>query len=283
MMASGIRQKLPRIQTESTSRLAGFWDETLSFLLYALLIALTNAAFAAPPVNVDNNYKDALNLFEQRDIVSRQKAIHILERNLETNAEHQETQALIAFLYAHEAYLLQQLGERSNDYLTSAEAFAKAVLAKQPTNSFARKTVIYLHLIGGLHQDATKLMEKAMTEKETDPDMWYIQAVLSEGDKARKSLAKALELKPNHVWIYSDMVFRAIRLNEIPLAEKWIAALEARLPGIADIDLLRAVIASLKKDRKAAESHWGAFSNKAPDSPILAHLMNKNSKNKTSP
>ncbi len=262
---------------------SAFWDDLGSFILYGLLILGVNALSAAPAGNVDNDYKDALSLYEKRDIVSRQKAMQILERNLEINAEHIDTQALIAYAYAHEAYLMQQLGENATDYLTSAEAFAKTVLSKQPGNIHAKKTVIFLHLVGGLQMDASRLMAKEMTDKETDADMWYMQAMISEGEKSRKSLVRALELKPNHVWIYSDMAFRAIQLNDLPLAEKWIAALEARVPGIADIDLLKAVVAAEKKNRKDIQVHWSAFTAKAPNSPIMSRLMDKMLKVQTSP
>ena len=80
----------------SPKRRSPFWDDLGSFILYALLIIGVNALSAAPAGNVDNDYKDALGLYEKRDIVSRQKAIQILERNLEINAEHIDTQALIA-------------------------------------------------------------------------------------------------------------------------------------------------------------------------------------------
>lgn len=282
-MSAGSSLSTRRVTKTRSATASAFWDDIASFLLYCLLLLSTNALLAAPAGNVDNDYKDALSLYERRDIVSLQKAIQILEHNLEVNAEHLDTQALIAFAYAHEAHLLQQIGEHSKDYHASAEAFAKAVLAKQPGNLFAKKTVIYLYLVGGLQQDASKLMAKEMTEKETDADMWYMQALLSEGDKSKKALLRALELKPNHVWIYSDMAFRAIQLNDLALAEKWIAALEARLPGIADIDLLKAVVAAQKKQRKEIQVHWSAFAAKAPDSPIMTRLMDKILKGQGSP
>ncbi|GAB4426020.1 MAG: hypothetical protein OHK0011_07450 [Turneriella sp.] len=258
-------------------------EELAVFLLYGVLIFAANALLAAPAANVDNDYRDALSLFERRDIVSRQKAIQILVRNLETNAEHLDTQALIAFAYAHEAHLMQQVGENPKDYLASAEAFAQAVLAKQPTNAHAKKTVIFLKLVGGLQQDASKLIAKEMTEKETDADMWYMQALLSEGEKSKKALIRALELKPNHVWIYSDMAFRAIKLNDLPLAEKWIAALEARMPGIADLDLLKAVLAAHKKNRKELQSFWSAFTAKVAESPVASRLVEQMLKSQASP
>lgn len=283
LMSAGFYISSGRVQRTRLSTSSVFWDELASFLLYGLLMLGTNALLAAPAANVDNDYRDALSLYERRDIVSRQKAIQILERNLEVNAEHLDTQALIAFAYAHEAHMMQQIGERSTDYLASAEAFAKAVLAKQPSNIFAKKTIIFLHLVGGLQMDASRLMAKEMTEKETDADMWYMQALLSEGEKSRKAIVRALELKPNHVWIYSDMAFRAIQLNDLPLAEKWISALEARTPGIADLDLLKAVVAAQKKNRKDIQFHWAAFTAKAPNSPIMSRLMDRMLKGQASP
>jgi tetratricopeptide (TPR) repeat protein len=266
-----------------SSQRSAFVDELGSFFLYGLLLLAVNALSAAPAGNVDNDYKDALSLFENRDIVSRQKAIQILERNLEINAEHTDTQGLIAYAYAHEAYLMQQLGENATDYLTSAEAFAKTVLSKQPGNIYAKKTIIFLYLVGGLQVDASQRIAREMTDKETDADMWYMQAIVSEGEKSRRSLARALELKPNNVWIYSDMAFRAIQLNDLPLAEKWIAALETKAPAIADLDLLKAVVAAEKKNRKDLQAHWSAFSAKVTNVPIMSRLMDKMLKAQASP
>lgn len=263
--------------------LTAILDAFGSYLVYAALLLFANAVIAAPATNVDNEYKDAQKLFERRDLQSRQKAIEILEKNLEASPGHLETQALIGFAYAHEANLMVQLGERGGDYLTSAEAFAKGVIAKQPTNIYARKTVILLHLVGGLQIDASKILAKDMTDKETDADLWYMQAVMSDGDKALRSLTRALELKPDHVWIYSDMAFRALQMNNIPVAEKWVAALDARAPGIADVDLLRAIIAAQKKDRKQLTAHWNTFSKKVPGSPMLLRIMNKMNKTSSSP
>jgi tetratricopeptide (TPR) repeat protein len=260
-----------------------WWDELASFLLYGLLLIGANVLFAAQPASVDNDYKDALSLYEKRDIVSLQKAIEILERNLKVNPEHLETQALISFAYAHEAYLMQQIDGRAADYLVSAENFAKAVLAKNPRNTFAKKTIIFSHLIVGQKAEAAKILAMEMNEKESDADMWYLQALLTEGDESKRALIRALELKPNHVWIYSDMAFRAIHFNDLPLAEKWIAALEARMPGIADLDLLKAVVAAQKKKRKDSQLHWSALNAKTPHPPGIALLLEKMRKAQASP
>jgi predicted Zn-dependent protease len=264
-----------RVQNARHAIYLALWEELAGFLLYAVLIFGANALLAAPAVSVDNDYRDALSLYEKRDIVSEYKAIQILERNLDANPDHLDTQALLAFAYAHEAHLLKQIGGQSADYMSSAEAFAKVVLAKQPANAYAKKTVIFLQLVGGLRQEAAQLLAKEITEKENDADLWYMQAVLTEGEKTTMALARALELKPNHVWIYSDMAFRSLELNDVPLAEKWIAALEARAPGIADLDLLKAVVAAQKKNRKEAQQHWSAFTAKAPNSPVITRLMDK--------
>lgn len=274
-MSAGYFVHPRRVQNARHSVYSALWEELAGFLLYALLIFGANALLAAPAANVDNDYRDALSLYEKRDIVSGYKAIQILERNLDANADHLDTQALLAFAYVHEAHLLKQIGGQSADYLSSAEAFAKLVLAKQAANAYAKKAMIFLQLVGGLRQEAAQLLAKEMTEKETDADLWYMQALLSEGEKSKMALARALELKPNHVWIYSDMTFRAIQLNDLPLAEKWVAALEARTPGIADLDLLKAVVAAQKKNRKGAQQHWSAFTAKAPNSPGMTRLMDK--------
>ena len=84
--------------------------------------------------------------------------------------------------------------------------------------------------------------------------MWYMLAAVSEGDKANRSLARALTLNPDHVWIYSDMAFRALKMGDVAVAEKWIKALEARRPGVPEADLLRAIVAANKKDKKRAFS-----------------------------
>lgn len=254
--------------------LRSFADEVASFLIYALLLAVANASFAAP-TNVDNEYKDAQKLFEKRDFASRQKAIAVLEQAIASDPNHLETQALLGFAYAHEACLRQQLGEQPKDYLASAEAFAKVVLARQANNAIAKKTLMLLHIVRGAPQEAAKLMGNEPSATETDPDIWYLRAVLSEGDNSLKALAKALELKPDHVWIYSDLTIRAIRLNNLAVAEKWVAALEARAPGIADIDLLKAMVAAQKKNKKEAQQHWSAFVKKVPDSPIKDLLLSR--------
>ena len=234
-----------------------------------LLIGLNSLQplFAANP---DSDYKDALALFEKRDIVSRIRAITILEKNLETKADHLDSQALISYAYAHEAYVMSQVGEPATEYQNSADAFSKAVLAQQPQNLFARKTVLFLQLVAGNHVDARKTLERDVTEKENDADMWYMLAAVSEGDKANRSLVRALTLNPDHVWIYSDMAFRALKMGDVAVAEKWIKALEARRPGVPEADLLRAIVAANKKDKKRAKEHWTDFARKAPDSVVAA-------------
>lgn len=265
------------LATPLVLRLRTWGKDTATFCLYALLLILANAGLGAQSNSVENSYKDAQKLFEQRDFASRQKAITILERNLKTNPEHLQTQALLGFAYAHDANLLRQLGNANaaKDYLTSAEAFAKIVLAKQPNNPYAKKTMIFLQLINETFAEATKLIGKEVTEQETDPDLWYMQAILSDGEKTTKSLAKALALKPDHVWIYSDLALRAVQLNNLPVAEKWIAALEMRAPNAADVHLLKAIIAAHKKDKKEMQLQWATFSQKASDSPVITQIISK--------
>lgn len=242
------------------------------YVVYALLVLGANSLLPLSAANPDGDYKDAVALFEKRDTVSRIRAITILEKNLEQKADHLDSQALISYAYAHEAYIMSQIGEKATDYQNSAEAFSKAVLAQQPQNLYARKTSLFLQLTAGNHIDARKILERDVTDKEPDADLWYMLAVVSDGDKANKSLAKALTLNPDHVWIYSDMAFRAVKMGDLVVAEKWVAALEARRAGVPEADLLRAVIAASKKDTKAAKSHWANFARKAPDSSVVFKL-----------
>lgn len=241
-------------------------------LFYAALVLAANALFAQAQPAVEAQYQDALTLFEKRDLKSIQGAINLLEKNIDLNAEHLETQALIGFVYAHEANILSQLGQSSTEYLNSANAFAQNVLLRDPKNKFAIKTTIYLLMIGGKNSDAAKLLSSEMNEKETDADLWYFQAALTDGDKSLQSLARALELKPDHVWIYSDMAFRALRLNNLSVAEKWISALETRSPNTADALMLRAIFSAQKKDITAASSYWSSFESKAAGLPVIESL-----------
>ena len=242
------------------------------YLVYALLVLGANSLIPLFAANPDADYKDALALFEKRDIVSRIRAITVLEKNLEQKADHLNSQALISYAYAHEAYVMAQIGEKATDYQNSAEAFSKAVLAQQPQNLYARKTSLFLQLAAGNHIDARKILERDVTENETDADLWYMLAVVSEGEKTNKALAKALTLNADHVWIYSDMAFRAVKMGDLVVAEKWVAALDSRRAGAPEVDLLRAVIAANKKDAKAAKTHWANFARKAPDSAVVSKL-----------
>lgn len=239
------------------------------------LFFLVLAIGAAPAVNVDNDYRDALSLFQRRDVVSCQKTIVLLEKILERKADHTDSQALIAYAYAHQAFILSQLGESGTDYLNSAEAFSKAVLAQQPQNSFARKAKLLLQLISGNAAEVRKTLEKEVTDKETDADLWYMLAVSGDADKATKPLATALTLNADLVWIYSDMAFRAMKMGDLATAEKWQRALEARKPGIADADLIKAVLAAQKQDKKTAQSMWGEFARKAPEFPLVARFSGR--------
>ncbi len=242
------------------------------YVVYTLLLVGINSLQPLFAANPDSDYKDAVTLFEKRDIVSRGRAIAILEKNLEQKADHLDSQALISYAYVHEAYVMTQIGEKATEYQNSAEAFAKAVLAQQPQNLYARKTTLFLQLAAGNYVDARKALERDVTEKETDADLWFMLAVVSEGDKGNKALAKALTLNPDHVWIYSDMAFRAVKMGDLAVAEKWVKALEGRRAGVPEADLLRAVIAAHRKDKKRAKEHWSDFARKVPDSAIVSKL-----------
>lgn len=242
------------------------------FFVYLMLLVSANALQPLFAVNPDSDYRDAQALFEKRDIVSRIRAISILEKILEQKADHVNTQALISYAYAHEAYIMTQMGEKATEFQNSADAFARAVLAQQPQNLYARKTTIFLQLVAGNFTDARKTLERDVTDKETDADMWYFLAVVSDGEKANKALVKALTLTPDHIWIHSDMAFRALKLGDVAVAEKWAAALDARRPGCPDADLLHAVIAATQKDKKKAKEYWTNFARKAPDSVFVTKL-----------
>lgn len=247
-----------------------------SVLLLFLLSAASIAA--APAINVDNDYRDALSLFQRRDVVSCQRTITLLEKILERKADHTDSQALIAYAYAHQAFVLSQLGESGADYLNSADAFSKAVLAQQPQNAFARKAKLLLQLIGGGTADVRKTLEKEVTDKETDADLWYMLAVSGDADKAIKPLSTALSLNADLIWIYSDMAFRALKMGDLATAEKWQRALEARKPGVADADLIKAVLSAQKQDKKSAQSAWNEFARKAPDFPLVARFSGRSRK-----
>lgn len=255
-------------------------ETTGSYLIYAVLLLSINFVSSAFAANIESDYKDAATIFEKRDMVSCHRAIQLLEKNLEVKADHLDTQALISFAYAHEAFVLTQLGEKATEYQNSADAFSKSVLSQQPQNIFARKASLILQLIAGNHIDVKKTIEKDISDKETDPDIWYILATVSEGDKITSSLQKALSLNPDHVWIYNDMAFRAIKLGDLATAQKWASALEKRSANIADLDLLKAAIAAQKKDKKTAELHWADFSKKAPDFFLVSKLAGTHAKKK---
>lgn len=257
-------------------------ETTGSYLIYAILLLSINFLSSVSAANVENDYKDAATLFEKRDMASCHRAIEILEKNLEIKADHLDTQALISYAYAHEAFVLAQLGEKATEYQNSAEAFSKSVLSQQPQNNYARKTGLLLQLIAGNHIDVKKTLEKDISDKETDADLWYILATVSEGEKVSASLQKALALNPDHIWIYNDMAFRAIKLGDLATAQKWAAALEKRNASIADLDLLKAAIAAQKKDKKTAELHWADFSKKVPEFSLVAKIAGTPAKKKPS-
>lgn len=246
-----------------------------SYTLYALVLLSINFLSAASAATPDSDFKDAAQLFEKRDIASCHSAIVMLEKVLEQKADHVDSQAMIAFAYAHEAFVLTQLGEKATEYQNSAEAFSKAVLSQQPQNSFARKASLLLQLMAGNHIDVRKTLEKDVTDKETDADLWYMLAVVSEGEAVNRALSKLFTLNANYVWAYSDMAFRAIKLNDLMVAEKWTNVLDRARPGVPETDLLRATIAAQKKDKKMAESYWSAFAKKAPDFPLVHKLTGK--------
>ena len=249
------------------------------FAASALLLLAVNSIHVIFAANLDTDYRDAVALFEKRDVVSRGNAMSLLEKNLQQKADHLESQALISYIYAHEAYVLAQIGEPASEYQNSATAFSKAVLAQQPQNLFARKTNLVLLMMAGNMIDARKTLEATVTDNETDADMWYLLALVSEGEKANKAIAKALTLNPDHVWIHSDMAFRALKMGEIAVAEKWAKALEAQRPGVPESDLLNAAIAAAKKDKKRAKESWGKFIRKAPDSSLANKIAASAKKN----
>jgi hypothetical protein len=248
------------------------------FAAYAVFLVVINFSGSLFAANVDNDYRDALSVFQKRDLVSCHRAIVLLVKILEQKADHLDSQALISYAYAHEAFLLSQLGESATEYQNSADAFSKAVLAQQPQNIFARKTKLLLQLMNGNHLDVRKTLEKEVTDKETDADLVYMLAVVGDASTAGKTLSNALALNADYVWIYSDMAFRAIKMSDLAVAEKWARALEVRRPGLAEVDLIRAVIAAQKKDKQSVQSLWSDFSRKAPDFALVARFSGSKKK-----
>lgn len=242
------------------------------FIIYSILLFLVNFLSAANAATPDSDYQDAAQVFEKRDMASTARAIVMLEKVLEQKPDHTNSQALIAFAYAHEAFVLTQMGEKAGEYQNSADAFAKAVLAQQPQNPSANKAMLYLQLMLGKAADVKKTLEKNVTEKETDADLWYMLAIVGDADNSKKHLSRALALRPDHVWIYTDMAFRALKLGDTAIAEKWIAALEIKRPAIPEVPLLNAVVAAQKRDKKRAQEQWAEFARRMPESPLALRL-----------
>ena len=207
------------------------FDLAGQFVVYTLLVLTVNSLQPVFAANLDADYKDAVTIFEKRDVVSCGRAITALEKILSQKADHLDAQALISYAYAHEAFVMTQLGEKATEYQNSADAFAKAVLAQQPQNIYARKTMLFLQLVAGNENDARKILERDVTESQSDADMWYLLAIVSDGENSGRALSKALSLNPDHVWIYADMAFRAVKAGDLVIAEKWAKALELRRAG----------------------------------------------------
>lgn len=253
-------------------------EDTGSYILYTLILVLVNFSSAASAATVDSDFKDAQTVFDRRDLASGRKAIVMLEKILDQQASHLETQALVAYAYAHEAFILTQLGEKGTEFQNSAEAFTKTVLAQQPQNSNARKASWLLMLIAGNYTEVKNILEKTISDKETDADLWYMLASVSEGEKMQAALTKALTLNPDFIWVYSDLAFRSIKLGDVANAERWLTVLEAQRPGLAESDLLRAILAAQKKDKKTAEIAWKAFSIKIPEFYLVKKFSTKPTK-----
>jgi len=250
-------------------------EDAGSYALYVVILLAINFFGAASAATVESDFKDAQSIFARRDLASGERALHMLEKILDQKADHLETQALISYIYAHEAFILTQLGEKATEFQNSADAFAKAVLTQQPQNANAKKASWLLMLIAGNHIDVKKILEKEITDKEVDADLWYMFATVNEGEKMQASLAKALSLNPEHIWIYSDLAFRAIKLGDLATAERWLSVLEARRSGSADGDLIRAALAAQKQDKKSAEAAWKSFSAKVPEFPLVKKISGK--------
>lgn len=235
------------------------------YVLYAAILSAINFFSTLAAASPDADYKDAETMFQRRDLSSCLRSIQMLEKILEQKADHLDTQGLLSYAYAHESFILSQIGQQGSEYQKSAEAFATAVLTRQPKNQYAQKAAILLALLNNKQDDVRKLLEKEVTDKEIDPDLWYLLAVVSDGDKISKNLSKALALRKDHIWIYSDMAFRAIKMSDLQVADKWIKALEAVRPGLGDTDLLQAVVAFQRKDTKNAQLFWDNFLRKTPE------------------
>jgi len=253
-------------------------ETSATYLIYSLLLLSLNLISSVQAASPDADYRDAASVFQKRDLSSCQKAISMLEKILDQKADHLDTQALLAFAYAHEAFILSQFGESGSEYQNSAEAFAKTVLTQQPKNANARKASMLVQLISGNFIDVKKVLESEVGEQETDADLWYMLAIVTDGEKAVRSLSRALLLNADHIWIYSDMAFRALKMNDLVVAEKWLNALEAKRPGVADADLLRAVMAAQRKDSKAMQTAWAELARKAPDFALVARVNKRKKK-----
>lgn len=246
-----------------------FVRKYFSYVLIAASLNFISSLFAA---SIEEDYREAQSFFEQRDLSSREKAISLLEKILEQKPDHLEAQALISYVYAHEAYILSQLDKSGAEYQNSADAFSKAVLSQQPSNVYARKTVLFLKLMAGNKADVETQIEKNWPQNERDADVWYFRALVGEGPEALKALQEAFKLNTAHVWIYSDMAFRALRVHDYANAEKWIAALQKQRADIADIDLLKASFAAQKGNEKEMRTAWDTFVRKVPDSSIVSRF-----------
>jgi tetratricopeptide (TPR) repeat protein len=237
-------------------------DNLGQFIVYLLLLIAVNALSSVSAADTD--YEKAAAEYNKRDIVSQDNALSQLEKILEKKPDNVEAQALAAYVYAHKAYVLRQLGNTDAKYLNSAETLTKAVTVKQPKNIYARKATIFLQLMSNSTADARRTLEREVGDAETDPDLWYMLACVSDRDKSYAALTRALKLPGSHIWIYTDMAFQALKSDDLPTAEKWISYLEARHPNLAEADMLKAVLAAKKKDNKQTEYYWKIFAGKLP-------------------
>jgi len=235
---------------------------------HGLLLILFNFTSNLFAQSVDLEFNEARILFENRDLISISKAMIALEKIIAKNPDHLETQALLSFVYAHQASIARQIGQPSIDYENSASAFSTSVLAVQSNHRMALKTNAFLLLSNGNRIDAKKIIDAQIQPNETDIDWLYMQAVVSEEDKTIPILSAALSLNTSHVWIYFDMAMRSVKSNNLPNADKWLSGLKVKYPHIAEIDLLQIVIAAYKNDRNAVEEHAANFLKKMPSSLI---------------
>ena len=238
--------------------------------MWLIFINITSYLFAQ---STDLEFEEAKNLFENRDLVSIAKATIALEKIIGKKSDHLEAQALLSFVYAHQANIARQIGQPYLDYENSASAFSAQVLSVNADHRTALKTNAFLLLSKGNILDAKKIIDVRSPPNETDIDWLYMQAAVSENDKSVQIVSKILSVNASHVWIYFDMSMRSLRLNNLSNAEKWLSLLKANKPDLVEVDILQGVIAAHKNDIKTVQEYSANVLKKLPNSVISKKIQ----------